>query len=100
MVKNKVASPFRTAKFEICYGEGISKLGEIVDLGAEFDIIEKSGSWYSYNSQRIGQGRDNVKEYLKQNPDVANEIEVKIREKLKSTPAQLVVGGDVEDTNE
>ncbi|MBR2141027.1 MAG: recombinase RecA [Rickettsiales bacterium] len=100
VVKNKVASPFRTAKFEICYGEGISKLGEIVDLGAEFDIIEKSGSWYSYNSQRIGQGRDNVKEYLKQNPDVANEIEVKIREKLKSTPAQLVVGGDVEDTNE
>ena len=96
VVKNKVAPPFRTAKFEICYGEGISKLGEIVDLGAEFDIIEKSGSWYSYNSQRIGQGRDNVKEFLKNNPTICAEIESKIREKLRTTPAKLVVGGDAE----
>lgn len=99
VVKNKVAPPFRTAKFEICYGEGISKLGEIVDLGAEFDIIEKSGSWYSYNSQRIGQGRDNVKEYLKNNPEICDEIEVKIREKLRNTPAKLIVGGDADENN-
>ena len=97
VVKNKVAPPFRTAKFEIAYGEGISKLGEIVDLGAEFDIIEKSGSWYSYNSQRIGQGRDNVKEFLRNNPEICADIEAKIREKLKSLPAKLVVGGDADE---
>ena len=70
VVKNKVAPPFRTAKFEICYGEGVSKLGEIIDLGVEYDIIEKSGSWYSYNSQRIGQGKENIKEFLKNNKEM------------------------------
>ena len=100
IVKNKVAPPFRTAKFEICYGEGISKLGEIIDLGVEFDIIEKSGSWYSYNSQRIGQGKENIKEYLKTNKEMCDEIEAKIREKLRSSPAKLVVGGDVTDENQ
>ena len=100
IVKNKVAPPFRTAKFEICYGEGISKLGEIIDLGVEFDIIEKSGSWYSYNSQRIGQGKENIKEYLKGNKEMCDEIEAKIREKLRSSPAKLVVGGDVTDENQ
>lgn len=95
VVKNKVAPPFRTANFEICYGEGISKLGEIVDLGVEYDILEKSGSWYSYNSQRLGQGKENIKEYLKTNPALCDEIETKIREKLKTAPAKLVVGGDV-----
>lgn len=95
VVKNKVAPPFRTANFEISYGEGISKLGEIVDLGVEYDILEKSGSWYSYNSQRLGQGKENIKEYLKTNSDLASEIEMKIREKLKNTPAKLVVGGEV-----
>lgn len=79
VVKNKVAPPFRTAKFEIIYGEGISKIGEIIDLGVDLNIIEKSGSWYSYNSQRIGQGKENVKEYLKANPELLNEIETKIR---------------------
>ena len=79
VVKNKVAPPFRNAKFEIIYGEGISKIGEIIDLGVDLNIIEKSGSWYSYNSQRIGQGKENVKEYLKANPELLNEIETKIR---------------------
>ena len=99
VVKNKVAPPFRTAKFEICYGEGVSKLGEIIDLGVEYDIIEKSGSWYSYNSQRIGQGKENIKEFLKTNKEMYDEIESKIREKLKSSPAKLVVGGEVEEDN-
>lgn len=79
VVKNKVAPPFRTAKFEIIYGEGISKIGEIIDLGVDMNIIEKSGSWYSYNSTRIGQGKENVKEYLKNNQEMLQEIETKIR---------------------
>jgi len=80
VVKNKVASPFKVAQFDILYGEGISREGEIVDLGAELDIVDKSGSWYSYNGDRIGQGKDNAREYLRANPDVALEIENKIRE--------------------
>lgn len=82
VVKNKVAPPFRTAKFEIIYGEGISKIGEIIDLGSDMNVIEKSGSWYSYNSQRIGQGKENVKEFLKNNPEILKEIETKIRLKF------------------
>ena len=72
VVKNKVAPPFREVEFDIMYGEGISKLGEIIDLGVKAGVIEKSGSWFSYNSQRIGQGRDNVREFLKANPDIAD----------------------------
>ena len=79
VVKNKVAPPFRTVEFDIMYGEGISKNGEIVDLGVSADIIEKSGSWFSYNDQRIGQGRENVKNFLNENSDVAIEIEDKIK---------------------
>jgi len=79
VVKNKVAPPFKIAEFDIMYGEGISKTGEIVDLGVNADIIEKSGSWYSYNNQKIGQGRENVKKFLKENPHIADEIEKKIR---------------------
>lgn len=82
VVKNKVAPPFRTAKFEIIYGEGVSKLGEIIDLASNMDIIEKSGSWYSYNNQRIAQGRDNVKTYLKEHKEICDEIEAKVREKI------------------
>jgi recombination protein RecA len=78
-VKNKVAPPFRTAEVDIMYGEGISKEGEIIDLGSELDIVEKSGSWYSYNGERLGQGRENAKLYLKENPDVRLEIQGKIR---------------------
>ena len=84
VVKNKVAPPFRTAKFEIIYGEGISKLGEIIDLASDMDIIEKSGLWYSYNNQRIAQGKDNVKTYLKEHKDICDEIEAKVREKMAS----------------
>ena len=79
VVKNKVAPPFRTVEFDIMYGEGISKNGEIIDLGVSADIIEKSGSWFSYNDQRIGQGRENAKNFLKENTDIAFEIEDKIK---------------------
>ena len=79
VVKNKVAPPFRTVEFDIMYGEGISKNGEIVDLGVSADIIEKSGSWFSYKDQRIGQGRENVKNFLNENSDIALEIEDKIK---------------------
>merc|ERR1711988_1764673 len=75
VVKNKVSAPFRTVEFDIMYGEGISKTGELVDLGVESEIIEKSGSWYSYKTERIGQGRENAKTFLKENPDIAEEIE-------------------------
>ncbi len=93
IVKNKVAPPFRTVDVDILYGEGLSKIGEIIDLGVKGDIIEKSGSWFSYKGERIGQGRENVKQYLKDNPKVAEEIEARIREntaiieKLSDTPA-------------
>jgi recombination protein RecA len=79
VVKNKVAPPFKTVEFDIMYGEGVSKLGEILDLGVRGNIIEKSGAWFSYNSQRIGQGRENAKQYLRDNPAVAEEIENAIR---------------------
>ena len=79
MVKNKVAPPFRTVEFDIMYGEGISKNGEIIDLGVSADIIEKSGSWFSYNDQRIGQGRENAKNFLNENKGISLEIEDKIK---------------------
>lgn len=79
VVKNKVAPPFRLADFEILYGEGISRLGEVIDFGVTNDIIEKSGAWYSYKGQKIGQGKENVRQYLKENPAIAQEIEAKIR---------------------
>ncbi|MCQ2911440.1 MAG: recombinase RecA [Clostridia bacterium] len=80
VVKNKVAPPFRTAEFDIMYGEGISSEGDIIDLAASLDVIEKSGAWYSYDGVRIGQGRENAKLYLRENPEVMNEVENKIRE--------------------
>lgn len=80
VVKNKVAPPFRTAEVDIMYGEGISKEGEIVDIGSELEIVQKSGSWYSYNGERIGQGRENAKLFLKENPEIRLEIQQKIRE--------------------
>jgi len=79
VVKNKVAPPFKQVEFDIMYGEGISKVGEIVDLGVKAEVVEKSGSWYSYADERIGQGRENAKIYLKENPVIANEIEEKIK---------------------
>jgi recombination protein RecA len=82
IVKNKVAPPFKTAEFDILYGEGISREGEIVDMGVIAKIVEKSGSWYAYQGEKIGQGKDNAREFLRENPDVAREIENKIRESL------------------
>ena len=79
MVKNKVAPPFKQAEFEILYGEGISFLGELVDLGVNYGFIQKAGSWYSYGDEKIGQGKDNVKVFLKEHPEKAKEIEAKIR---------------------
>ena len=83
VVKNKVAPPFRQAEFDIIYGEGISKAGEIIDMGVELGIIQKSGSWFSYNNDKLGQGRESVKQLMIDNPEMANEIEAKIREKIK-----------------
>lgn len=83
VVKNKVAPPFRNAEFDIIFGEGISKIGEIIDMGVEMGIVQKSGSWFSYNSDKLGQGREQVKTLLKDNPQLADEIEAKIREKIK-----------------
>jgi recombination protein RecA len=80
VVKNKVAPPFKQVEFDIMYGEGISKMGELVDLGVKAGIVEKSGAWFSYDSQRLGQGRENAKTFLKQNPDVATRIEAQIRQ--------------------
>jgi len=82
IVKNKVASPFKTAEFDILFGEGISRLGEVIDMGVEAKVIEKSGAWYAYNGEKIGQGRDNSREFLRENPDLAIEIENKVRESL------------------
>jgi recombination protein RecA len=82
VVKNKVASPFKMAEFDILYGEGISRLGEVLDLGVAGNIVEKSGAWYAYKGEKIGQGRDNSREFLKENPELAIEIENKVRESL------------------
>ncbi len=79
VVKNKVAPPFKVVEFDIMYGEGISKTGELIDLGVKAEVVEKSGAWFSYKSQRIGQGRENAKQFLRENPDMANEIEQAIR---------------------
>jgi recombination protein RecA len=82
VVKNKVSPPFKTAEFDILYGEGISREGEIIDMGVNARILEKSGAWYAYNGEKIGQGKDNAREFLRENPDLAFEIENKVRESL------------------
>ena len=82
VVKNKVAPPFKQAEFDIMYGEGISREGSLIDMGTAFEILDKSGTWYSYQGTRLGQGKENVKTYLKEHADTALEIENKIREKL------------------
>ena len=100
VVKNKVAPPFREVEFDIMYGQGISKLGEIIDLGVKAGVIEKSGSWFSYASQRIGQGRDNAREFLKANPDVAIEIEKAVRGNADVIVEELLVGAPTENEDE
>jgi recombination protein RecA len=100
VVKNKVSPPFREAIFDIMYGHGISREGEIIDMGVEADIVEKSGSWYSYNGDRIGQGKDNVRDFLKENPAIAQDIESKIREKLGVKTGTAVVSDVVSEEEE
>jgi recombination protein RecA len=96
VVKNKVSPPFKMAEFEILYGEGISHEGEIIDLGVQHGLIDKAGSWYSYGDDRIGQGKENVREYLKANPETAAEIEANIRAKLLPAKAETPATGDEE----
>jgi recombination protein RecA len=83
VVKNKVAPPFKTAEFDILFGEGISREGEVIDMGVNAQVLEKSGAWYAYSGEKIGQGRDNAREFLRENPQLAREIENKIREHLE-----------------
>ncbi|MEN6315212.1 MAG: recombinase RecA [Clostridiaceae bacterium] len=97
VVKNKVAPPFKEAEFDIMYGEGISKEGSILDVAANLDIINKSGAWYSYNGQRIGQGRENVKQYLKENPEISGEVEKKIRENYNQAFVKSMVPNEHEE---
>ncbi|MFA4995143.1 MAG: recombinase RecA [Bdellovibrionales bacterium] len=96
VVKNKLAPPFRTVEFDIMYGEGISKTGELVDLGSQAGVVEKSGAWFSYDGQRIGQGRENAKQFLRDNPEIANTIEQKIRSNA-GLVAGVMMGGAGED---
>jgi len=91
VVKNKMAPPFKQAEFQILYGEGISRQAELIDMGVQHGIVEKSGAWYSYGADRIGQGKDNVREFLKQNPDIATEIEGKLRTLLLAKPVKAAV---------
>jgi len=100
VVKNKVAPPFKQAEFDIMYGQGISHEGILVDLGTELEIIEKSGAWYSYGSNRLGQGKENVKETLKNQPEVAKEIEGKIRESINANKTILPIKDDVKEIPE
>ncbi|SHG94416.1 recombination protein RecA [Anaerosphaera aminiphila DSM 21120] len=100
VVKNKVAPPFKQAEFDIMYGKGISKEGNLVDIGAQIDVINKSGSWYSYNEHKIGQGRETAKEYLVENPDIAREIEMKIREFYSVKPSNKTEESEEKNTED
>ncbi len=98
VVKNKLAPPFRQVEFDIMYGEGISKVGELIDLGVKAGVVEKSGSWFSYDSQRIGQGRENAKQFLREHADVAEAIERRVREQSGAvTGAMMVSGAEAEE---
>ena len=98
VVKNKIAPPFREALFDIMYGEGISREGEIIELGVAHNIIDKSGAWYAYNGEKVGQGKDNTREFLKEHPEMAQEIEAKIRSAVgipvSSAPRRATNGDD------
>ena len=97
VVKNKVAAPFRTVEFDIMYGEGISKTGELLDLGVAAGLVEKAGAWFSYNGQRIGQGRENSKNFLMENPAIADEIEQAIRQNAGLVQDQMMDASIAED---
>jgi recombination protein RecA len=97
VVKNKVAPPFKQVEFDIMYGEGVSKLGEVLDLGVKAGIVEKSGAWFSYDSIRIGQGRENAKTFLKENPEIAARIEAAVRGKTDEVAEVMMTGPEAED---
>jgi recombination protein RecA len=99
VVKNKLAPPFKQVEFDIMYGEGVSKTGELIDLGVKANVVEKSGAWFSYDSQRIGQGRENAKQFLKENPDVANKIEAAVRQNA-GLIAEAIMAGEGEDKDD
>ena len=94
VVKNKLAPPFKQVEFDIMYGEGVSKTGELIDLGVKANVVEKSGAWFSYDSQRIGQGRENAKQFLKENPDIANKIEAAVRQNAGLIAEAIMAGED------
>ncbi|MCK5930772.1 MAG: recombinase RecA [Fulvimarina manganoxydans] len=100
VVKNKLAPPFKQVEFDIMYGEGVSKMGELVDLGVKSGIVEKSGAWFSYNSQRLGQGRENAKTFLRENPEMANEIEIAIRQSAGVLAQKLLEDGQQSESGE
>jgi recombination protein RecA len=97
VVKNKLAPPFKQVEFDIMYGEGVSKMGEILDLGVKAGIVEKSGAWFSYDSQRLGQGRENAKSFLKANPDITAKIEAAIRQNSGLIADQILAGSSDAD---
>lgn len=99
VVKNKVAPPFKQVEFDIMYGEGVSKMGELVDLGVKAGVVEKSGAWFSYDSQRLGQGRENAKSFLKQNPEIALRIEQAIRENAGLIAERILDVAEDDDTD-
>ena len=99
VVKNKLAPPFKQVEFDIMYGEGVSKTGELIDLGVKAGVVEKSGSWFSYDSQRIGQGRENAKQFLKENPDIAAKIEAQVRQN-SGVVAEAIMAGEEKDKDE
>jgi recombination protein RecA len=99
VVKNKLAPPFKQVEFDIMYGEGVSKMGEIIDLGVKAGVVEKSGAWFSYDSQRIGQGRENAKTFLKNNPDIAAKIELAIRSNA-GLIAEKILAGETEEEDD
>jgi recombination protein RecA len=100
VVKNKLAPPFKQVEFDIMYGEGVSKTGELIDLGVKAGVVEKSGAWFSYDSQRIGQGRENAKGFLKQNPDIAGRIELAIRQNAGLIAENLLVGKEDDENDD
>jgi len=100
VVKNKVAPPFKQVEFDIMYGAGVSKVGELVDLGVKAGVVEKSGAWFSYDSQRLGQGRENAKTFLKNNPEIADEIELAIRENSGLIAERILDPGETEENDE
>jgi len=100
VVKNKLAPPFKQVEFDIMYGEGVSKMGELIDLGVKAGVVEKSGSWFSYDSQRIGQGRENAKTFLKQNPDIAGKIETAIRQNAGLIAEKILAAEEEDDADD